>query len=296
MKIFVTGAGGLIGGAVASQLSKSGHVIRGLIRDPGKVTALRGKGVIPVVGTLAADALLKREAQAADAVINAADADHRPAVDVLISALTGTGKLMIQTSGVSIFCDEARGEPSERLFDDAKPFTPLFRAERWEMDKRVLAAPGVRSVVVSPALVYGQPLTAPVNSQLQILYADARATGTAHFLGRGRNRWSVVHIEDLVDLYQLLLEAAPAATLAFAENGEAAYSAIAQAMADNLQLGHAESISVESAKEKWGHVMAVYGFGSNCRVRASRARALGWKPRHASFLDWIRSQPNPGRG
>ena len=36
MRVFITGANGYIGGAVASALIKDGHEVRGLVRDRAK--------------------------------------------------------------------------------------------------------------------------------------------------------------------------------------------------------------------------------------------------------------------
>ena len=44
---------------------------------------------------------------------------------------------------------------------------------------------------------------------------------------------------------------------------------------------------IEDAIREWGPDRATYALGSNSRVRARRARALGWAPRHGSVLDWI---------
>ena len=37
MRIFITGANGFIGGAVASALGSDGHAVRGLVRDMAKI-------------------------------------------------------------------------------------------------------------------------------------------------------------------------------------------------------------------------------------------------------------------
>ena len=92
MKIFITGANGYIGGSVASALIAAGHKVRGLVRSKQKADAVAAHGVEPVIGSLDNGELLLAEAQAADAVINAASSDHRGAVEALISGLSGSGK------------------------------------------------------------------------------------------------------------------------------------------------------------------------------------------------------------
>src|SRR4051794_15580558 len=92
MRVFVTGANGFIGGAVASALIADGHKVRGLVRDKVQDRHGRTQGIEPVVGSLDDAALLQAEARAADAVVNAASSDHRDAVEVLLAGLAGSGK------------------------------------------------------------------------------------------------------------------------------------------------------------------------------------------------------------
>lgn len=292
MKIFVTGASGFIGGSVAAVLAKRGHVVRGLIRDAGKADLVRDYGIDPIVGALADTDLLEAEAAAADAVINAASSDDRGAADAFVRALAGSNKTLIHTSGTSIVADEALGEPSERVFDEATAFTPeRDKVARVELDRAVLAAPGVRSIVLCNSLIYGHALGPPAQSvQLPRLIAEARESGTAHFIGRGLNRWSTVHIADVVDLYEIALHKAGAGTFMFVENGEAAFRDMARAIGDALELGDAQSMDAKTAEARWGREVAVFALSSNSRVRGHRARDVGWRPRHSAVVEWIRSE------
>ena len=52
MRIFITGANGFIGGAVASVLIAGGHHVRVLVRDRAKAEAVRVHGIEPVIGSL----------------------------------------------------------------------------------------------------------------------------------------------------------------------------------------------------------------------------------------------------
>ena len=110
---------------------------------PGRRIALpcsRVSGVRPVIGNLSDAALLAQEARAADAVINAADADDPHAVETLVAALAGTGKALIHTSGSSIVADEAGGEPGDLIYTDIPEHPVSGKAARVAIDRRVLAA------------------------------------------------------------------------------------------------------------------------------------------------------------
>ncbi len=188
MKLFITGASGFIGGAVAASMARAGHQVRGLIRNPDRAAELRGFGIEPVLGTLDDAAQLAAEARAADAVINAADSDHRGAVEALLGALAGSGKAFIHTSGSSLVADDALGEPSDAVFDETTPVAPVpGKVARIAINDLIHAsAPGVRSVVLCHTLIYGStegPRAASV--QIPPLVAQARESGIARHVGRG---------------------------------------------------------------------------------------------------------------
>ena len=196
MKLFITGASGFIGGAVAASMARAGHQVRGLIRNPDRADELRRFGIEPVLGTLDDAALLKAEAQAADAVINAASSDHRGAVEALLDGLAGSGKAFIHTSGSSLVSDDALGEPGDAVFDETTPVEPVpGKVARIAINDLILgAAPGVRSVVLCHSLIYGST-DAPRAQSVQIppLVAQARESGIARHVGRGLNL-SLIHI------------------------------------------------------------------------------------------------------
>ena len=292
MRIFLTGANGYIGGAVAAALIAGGHRVRGLVRSRDKAEAVAAHGIEAVIGALDDAALLQTEAGAADAVVNAASSDHRGAVEALLAGLAGSGKVFIHSSGSSIVADLAMGEPSDRIFHEGDPITPLAdKAARVALDRLVLAAPGVRAVVLCNTMIYGNAMGAPAQSvQIPALARQAKSSGVARYIGRGLNRWSNVHIADVAALYVLAIAKAPAGAFMYVESGEEALGEIANAIAAKLGLGAAQSWSAEEAIAAWGRNMAIYSLGSNSRVRGKAAAALGWSPKHRSVTRWIAEQ------
>ena len=286
MRIFLTGANGYIGGAVASSLIASGHKVRGLVRDKAKAETVAACGVDAVIGTLDDATLLQAEARAADAVVNTASSDHRGAVEALLAGVSGSGKAFIHSSGSSIVADLAMGEPSDRIFDDATPVAPLAdKAARVAIDRLVLAAHGI---VVCNTMIYGHAFGPPAQSvQVPALTRQAKTSGVARYIGRGLNRWSNVHIADVAALYALAIVQAPSGTFMYVESGEESLGEIVRAIAAKLHLGAAQSWSAADAIAFWGHATAAYSLGSNSRVRGKAAAALGWMPKHRSITDWI---------
>jgi nucleoside-diphosphate-sugar epimerase len=291
LKILVTGANGYIGGSVASALIADGHKVRGLVRSMEKADAVAAHGVDPIVGSLDDADLLQAEARAADGVVNAASSDHRGAVEALISGLSGSGKPLLHSSGSSIVADLAMGEPSDRIFDEITPIVPQAdRAARVAIDQLVLAAPGIRSVVLCNSMIYGHALGSPAQSvQVPALVRQAKASGVARYIGRGLNRWSNVHIVDVAALYVLAVAKAPTSSFMYVESGEETLGEIVRAIAARLGLGPARSMSAEEAIAFWGRNLAVFSLGSNSRVRSNSAANLGWLPTHRSITGWIAS-------
>jgi len=295
MKIFVTGAGGFIGGSVALGMVRAGHQVNGLVRNPEQAEALDRLGITPVLGDLAQAELLIAQARTADAVINAASSDNAQAIDALIDGLRGSGKTLLHTSGSSIVGDASGGQASERIFyEDALPEPTADKAARVALDQSVLdsAQQGIRSAVLCNTLIYGAGLALPRDSvQLPRLIRQARQSGVVRHVGPGLNIWSNVHIADVVEAYRLALEKTPAGMFYFIENGETAFRDMSAAIAQALKLGPAQDWSTEEAIAEWGYEMASYALGSNSRVRGTRARSLlGWAPKHTSVLDWIAAE------
>lgn len=293
MRIFMTGATGYIGGSVAAALLAAGHQIQGLVRSESRAEEAKAFGIEPIIGSLDDLDVLSAAAQAADAVINTANADHGPSAEALVAALAGSGKKLLHTSGSSIVGKPDGGELSEDVFDEETPFEPSpGRAPRVAINNRVLAGAdsGVHAVIICPSLIYGLGTGASKHSmQVPWLIDLARELGAAKHIGPGANTWSNVHIDDLVTLYLLALQEAPAGAFYFAENGENSMREVCEAISRMLGFGGgAEAMTAEFAATKWGEGPAHNTMASNSRVRAKRARReLGWAPAAPSLVEEI---------
>ena len=292
MKVFCTGASGYIGGSVAAHLVAAGHRVTGLVRSAEKADSVRGYGIEPLLGTLDDTEILSQAAQSADIVVNAASADHRGAVVTLLDALVGSGKPFIHTSGSSIVGTRARGERSDAVFDEDTPITPSpARAPRVALNEFILSYRdrACRPVIICPSLIYGIGHGAgPDSVQVPLLISLARKRGNAAHAGPGENIWSNVHIDDLVTLYALAIEKAPAGAFYFSENGEHPMREVCEAI-DRMMgfAGPPAAMSMAEAAAEWGEGTAEDTMASNSRVRAKRARQFGWKPQARSLIEEI---------
>jgi nucleoside-diphosphate-sugar epimerase len=296
LKIFITGAAGYIGGSVAEKLVAGGHAVSGLTRSKDKTADLKARGIVPVMGSLDDADVLTAAAQAADAVIHAADADHHASIITLVTALKRSGKLLVHTTGSSIVADHADGEYAAATpFTEDSYFEPVpFRRARVDLNRYVRQAAiekGVRTTVIAPAMVYGTGRgLQPGSDQLPKIIALSRQVGAGVFFGKGLNVYSNVHIDDLVDLYCLVIERAPGGSFFFAENGHNSFAEIAAMIAQLLGLdGKTASLPVEGVITQFGEAGRL-GVASNSYVRAANAHRIGWSPKGPSLEEWMRAK------
>ncbi|NEI71627.1 NAD-dependent epimerase/dehydratase family protein [Rhizobium lusitanum] len=294
MKIFVTGAAGYIGGSVAEGLKTAGHTIVGLVRSEKDVPLLKARGIDAVVGELDDAEKLTALAQAADAVIHSANADHAGSVITLVTALERSGKPLIHTSGSSIVTDHADGEyAAEVPLAEDDYFEPVpHRRSRVDLNRYVRQAAiekGVRTIVICPGMIYGAGHgIQPHSDQIPKLIGLSRQNGAGVYFGKGLNVYSNVHIDDLASLYLLVLEKAPGGSFFFAENGYNSFREIAEMIGALPELdGRTVSVPVADIIRQFGE-SARLGVASNSYVNALNARRLGWQPKGPSLPDWFK--------
>lgn len=295
MRIFVAGAAGYIGGSLVEHFRDLGHEVSGLVRSEEKASFLRTRGIAPVIGALSDGSIVSEAARAVDAVVNAAEADDADLVRPLLSAIEGTGKGFIHTSGSSIVVDDAQGAyAGEAIFADDQPFAILpHRRPRAGVDVMVRTAgvtSGIRAAVICPTLIYGEGRGWKRDShQVPFLTARSIAIGAGAYIGEGRSIWSNVFLGDVLDLYARAIERAPSGAFFFAENGESAWRATAEALSHSLGSGgRTASWAIDDAVAEVGGVARV-ALASNCRVRATNARRLlDWQPSGPTLAENLR--------
>jgi nucleoside-diphosphate-sugar epimerase len=283
MQVFLTGASGYIGNAVAERLLAAGHRLTGLARSDAAANRLTAAGIEPVRGDSSDPATVGASARAADAVISLATtydpAIDGPAIDAILEGLAGSNKPFIYTSGIW-----SHGDTGGKVVDETSPPKPAELVEwRQAVEARVrdAAQRGIRTVVIRPAIVYGRGGGIPAGS-----VDSARHQGAAQYVGTGENRWPFVHVDDVADLYLLALEKAPPGTLLLGVSGpsypvrEVAEAASRGAGAD----GRTTAWPIEEARKKLG----AYADALALDQQASGMRAqelLGWRPRRPGVLE-----------
>lgn len=286
MKLFVTGATGYIGSAVVEKLLAAEHEVTGLARSEEAARKLAAAGAHSWPGDLHDAESLARAAREAEGVIHIAstgkpDAPQADAeaVAAILDALEGTAKPFIYTSGVWVL-----GNTNDNVADEETQLdpTPLV-AWRPAIEQRVLDAAerGVRSIVLRPGMVYGRG-----GGSVGEMVQEGREKGIVHFVGTGENRWTLIHVDDLADLYVKALELAPAGTMLLVAEGESLrVREIAEAASRAAgQAGHVESWPLEQARERLGGYADALVLDQ--QISAAKAKQLlDWKPKAPSLLE-----------
>ncbi|MCW3492718.1 NAD-dependent epimerase/dehydratase family protein [Microbacterium sp. SSM24] len=281
--IFITGASGYLGQAIAQRLLRAGHRVSGLVRSDAAAKSVTAQGITPVIGGL--DDVASLDLSGYDAIVDTATADHAPSTAAFIAALAGTDRTFVRTSGTGVYTDLAGGVASEVVYREDDEFTPAeVVAARYRSDELVLAAKndGVRTVVIRPAMVYGDG----ASEQLPLLLRQALSSGRSIFAETGENRWGNVYLYDLAELYLLALEKAPAGSVYNIASGECELREIADGIAQVLGQGAGVSVSLDTARETLGARWVDVALASNSRVDSTLARTeLGWNPVGPTLLE-----------
>lgn len=290
-KLFITNATGYIGSAVAKHFKQKGYEVTALARNEDAVRRLTEVGIKAHQGDLQRPDSYLDAVRNTDIVIHTAstnDANFAQydelTVNSIIEALAGTNKTFIYTSGTWVLGDTA-GQPA----NEETPYNPLpLVAFRPKVEKRVLdaAEKDIRTIVIRPAIVYGQN-----RGIIAGLFEQARKDGKVRYIGKGTNHWSFVNVEDLAELYLAAAERGSAGSLFNASNGEFLTTReVAEHVANAAGIPNKiESWTLEEARQVL-HSFAD-GFAVDQKIDASRAlRVLGWQAKRPSLVQHLATE------
>ena len=216
MKIFITGASGFIGGAIAAHLVEAGHEVVALSRSEASDKKIAALGATPMRGSLGA--VEAGQLSGSEIVIHSAAfvGDWGTLDDYWQANVEGTDQLLsaAKEAGVRRFIHigtEAalfRGQHMRNI-DERTPYpksTPFYYSRtKAEAERRVFAAndpgAGFTAISIRPRLVWGPGDQTVLPNVLTMIERGAFA-----WIDGGRRKTSTTHIDNLVHGVLLLLE------------------------------------------------------------------------------------------
>lgn len=263
MNIFITGATGYIGSAVAKTLRNANHEVAALVRPGADTKHLRDLGVTLIGGDLESVPSLRDQLAGFDAFIHAAQARQntaaadRAVVDTFI-ALRGH---VLYTSGVWVLGNTTSS-------DESSPMSPLaIVAWRPAYEELVVAAGGA---VVRPGCVYGGK-----QSLCGDWFAAAEQKRATQLVGDGMNRWAMVDLHDLADLYLRIIEQKATGILHGIDDTSSTLDECVHAVEPDLAIEHVPLETARATMGPFADALAV-----DQRIFSTKTREqTGWNPR-----------------
>ncbi|EIW84038.1 NAD(P)-binding protein [Coniophora puteana RWD-64-598 SS2] len=279
-----------------------------LLEDWGKTTPAGGVKIL--LGSLTDYDKVTAQVAKSDVVFSMADSYNDDPCKAILAGLkerfqnSGKVPILIHTSGTGTLKDDAQGKfEGETIYDDITPdqieSLPDGVFHR-NVDLLVLAADRegyAKTYIVFPPTIYGLPV-GPLfdknisnrhSHQIPFLIRAGVARKQGGVVNDGLNKWPCVHYDDCAEFYITLYTAILEDKADhgrggnyFIENGEYRAYDLAKAITEELaEVGQSDkSTPVPFTAEEYEKTPMLSYFGTNSRCKASKARALGWKPKH----------------
>jgi nucleoside-diphosphate-sugar epimerase len=191
-----------------------------------------------------------------------------------VAALGKSRRPFVYTSGVWVL-----GPTGESVADERSPIAPIEAVawrgalERWLQEE---TARGAHAVVVRPGVVHGDGGGIPGKT----------ASGALPVVGRGDQRWSVVHVDDLAALYVAAAERAkPGAIL----HGVADVVSVAELVGDGPLVRHDDLATARAALGPFAEALAITQVVSSAETQAT----IGWTPKRFVARTTLAGVGNP---
>ncbi|KAG8926792.1 hypothetical protein FRC01_008363 [Tulasnella sp. 417] len=315
LSVFLLGVTGYIGGSVLVDHKKRypNAQFTALVRNPKDMVAVQAFGVKVVQGSHSNLDIIQKLASEHDVVINCGDSDDLPLTKAVLAGLEDRARakpdasrkpILIHTSGTGLLQNERDGTfHSDRIYDDTNlddikgirvdaqhrdvdleyvdsPLQGIQGAN--EVEIRIFSAGKTGLIdpyIIAPCSIYGKG-RGPVNNTIRVALRRKELVQ----VGPGTNVWNYVHIDDLANLYGLLLDHAlsgrdkstdPYERFYWGSGDEHVWGDITKELARMLYARGV--IRTETLKNiKIEEEPTLNPTATNSRSVSNRGRALGW--------------------
>lgn len=268
MRVFLTGATGYIGSAVATALSTI-HEVAALVRPDADTRQLRDSGILLISGDLHSLPSLREQLEGYDAYVHTAFApkDDHFAVDVF-TALPGH---FVYTSGCWML-------GNTQTATEGSPVNPLeISAWRAPHEERVLGSGGA---VLRPGCVYGGR-----QSLLRDWFIATEQGRGLQIVGDGSQRWAMVDLHELAELYVRAVEQHATGVLHGIDDSRENLETSARAVTPKAKIEKIPLELARTAMRNFADALAVDQVIASSETREK----TGWIPRR-TFVSSIAEQ------
>ncbi|KAI0150755.1 NAD(P)-binding protein [Xylariaceae sp. FL1272] len=324
-KLFLTGATGYIGGSVFSELTRlhPEYHITVLLRKPPANLQTQYSNVNIIQGSFDDAELIASAAAGADIVIHSGDGDHENALKAIIRGLLRRDRksFLIKLSGTGLLYEypnttEYLGQYNPKAYSDVEDIAELVSRPDDALHRRtdaiVLNAAAehghmLKTAIVCPPDIYGRGYGPGrrISYYIPWFVEAIQKLGNPFYLDAGSNMRGWVHIQDLVQIYIALVEAAAAGGGEVSWGSKGYFLAASQEFSQKeiaeatgrilhgkglLPSAQAQSISREdmAALFPYAPETGYFSFCCNSRSKPDRAaRELGYVAKGPSFWDTL---------
>lgn len=286
MRVFVTGATGLIGTEVVKDLLSAGHEVVGLARSDASANALIAMGATVIRGALEDLDSLRQGAAEADGIIHlaftreaanfaASGKIDKTAIETMGAVLKGSDRPFVITFGVPGF------GPKRLVTENDQPINNAAIPRVSEAVALQLAADGVNISIVRPArLVHG---IGDMYGFMPRLIDLAKTKGVSAYIGDGSQLWPAVNNIDIAHLYRLALEKGTRGAIFHGVAENVTFKAIAETIGQQLDIP-VVAIPTDMAAEHFGFTAQIAAMVSPASSELTQ-KTLDWQPVNPTLVD-----------
>jgi nucleoside-diphosphate-sugar epimerase len=287
MKVALTGATGFVGSHILAEMQANEHDVTALVRNDAQAQTVAGKGATPaVVDLFDRAAVVKILGDMDGAIHTASPGDETSAnldsamADTAIEALDGTGKPYLHISGAWVY-------GANSSISETTPFDPpQMVLWREPIERRILAAGGMRGVVIVSSVAYGD---GGGGIPGLLLGSPRDADGNLIMLGNGEQHWSTVHVADLAAAFRRALEDDSARGYYVIGDGlNPTVAELTAAAASAVGAPGAVPGSEQEARARLGDYFAEVLLLDQSATTGRASAELDWQPTHPGLADEFR--------